>query len=221
MVALASAIAWLVADLSSNRPYAHPVIHYWNVAAGWISFLGLTLILSALKGAWTKQMELTRTDALTGAANERYFQEFAQVEVDRARRYRHPITMAGIALDGLEALGERFGRSGGDTVLRATARTIQGSIRTSDLVARLGSDRFGLLLTEMGPDYAETVIVRLHENLLKTLRDHGWPVTFSIGVITFVQPASNVEEMRRTVDELMGQIRGSGKNVVKREVFDL
>lgn len=221
IVALASAAAWLAADLCSGRVYAHPAIRYWNVAAGWISFLGLALILSALKVAWARQMELTRTDTLTGAANVRHFYEFAQVETDRARRYRHPVTIAYIDIDDFQALNERFGRSTGDAILRTTAQAIQESVRTSDLVARLGSDEFGIIFTEIAPDSVETVIMRLHENLLRAVRDRGWEVTFSIGVVTFAQPSTTIDEMMRTVSEVMEQIRGSGKNAVKREVFDL
>jgi len=148
MISIASAITWLIADFTSGHIYSHSAIPYWNMSVRLGTFLIITFLLSTLKSALEHEKELARTDSLTGIANRRYFIELANMEINRACRYKHPFTIVHIDLDNLKAVNDRFGHSTGDTVLRLVVNTIQNNIRATDIVARLGGDEFVILLPE-------------------------------------------------------------------------
>jgi diguanylate cyclase (GGDEF)-like protein len=183
------------------------------------SFVILTFILSALKSTLKQEKETSRIDFLTGIRNRRYFIELVNMEINRARRYEHPFTMACIDLDNFKTVNDCFGHSTGDILLRLVARTIQENIRVTDTVARLGGDEFAILLPETGRNGAEVILQKIQKINLDIMRRHGWPVTLSIGVATFTSPPSTVDQTLRISDQLMYHAKNNGKNSIRHEVF--
>jgi len=141
------------------------------------------------------------------------------MEINRARRYGHPFTMVCLDLDNFKTVNDRFGHSTGDVLLRLVARTIQENIRATDTVARLGGDEFAILLPETGLNIAEVIMERIQEINSDILRKHGWPVTLSVGVVTFMSPPATVDEVLRISDRLMYTAKDNGKNSIRYEVL--
>jgi diguanylate cyclase (GGDEF)-like protein len=214
-----STLAWLIVDLTSGATYSNSAIPYWNGVSRLSSFFILTIVLSSLKSTLKQEKELSRIDFLTGIRNRRYFIELANMEINRTRRYEHPFTMVCLDLDNFKAVNDCFGHTTGDILLRLVARTIRENIRVTDTVARLGGDEFAILLPETGRDVAEVIIQRVQKVNLDYMRKHGWPVTLSIGVVTFRSPPSTVDEMLRISDQLLYNAKNNGKNSIKYEVF--
>jgi diguanylate cyclase (GGDEF)-like protein len=213
------ALTWLIADLTSGTTYFPPDIPYWNGVARLGSLFILTFILSALKNTLKQEKEFSRIDFLTGVRNRRYFIELVNMEINRARRYDHPFTVVCIDLDNFKTVNDCFGHSTGDILLRLVARTIQENIRATDTVARLGGDEFAILMPETGRDVAEVILQKVRKINLEIMRNHGWPVTLSIGVVTFTSPPSTVDETLRISDQLMYSAKNNGKNSIRHEVF--
>jgi diguanylate cyclase (GGDEF)-like protein len=218
ILSMLSALTWLIVDLSSGATYSFSDIPYWNGVARLSSFFILTFILSALKNTLKQEKEFSRIDFLTGIRNRRYFIELVNMEINRARRYEHPFTMVCIDLDNFKTVNDCFGHSTGDILLRLVARTIQENIRVTDTVARLGGDEFAILLPETGRNIAEVMMQKVQKINLDILRKHGWPVTLSIGVVTFMSPPSTVDETLRISDQLMYNAKNNGKNSIRYEV---
>jgi len=213
-----SAMIWSIAEHASGATYLDNAIPYWNCIARLGYFLILTFVLSALKSAIEKEKELSRIDFLTGAGNGRTFIELANMEINRARRYEHPLTVAYIDLDNFKTINDRFGHSTGDNLLRLVAATIKDNIRMTDTVVRMGGDEFAILLPETGPELAEAITRKIQKINLELMQKNGWPVTFSIGVVTFISPPSTVDEILKRSDNLMYSAKNSGKNRIKYEV---
>jgi PleD family two-component response regulator len=76
-----------------------------------------------------------------------------------------------------------------------------------------------VLLPESGNESAEPFFNKLHQVLSDVARQNRWPVTFSIGVVTFIDPPESIDEMIRIVDDVMYLVKGSGKNLVRYEMF--
>lgn len=213
-----SAMIWSIAEHASGITYLDEAIPYWNCIARLGYFLILTFVLSALKSAIEKEKELSRIDFLTRVGNGRYFIELADMEINRARRYEHPLTVAYIDLDNFKTINDRFGHSTGDNLLRCVADTIKSNIRMTDTVVRMGGDEFAILLPETGPELAEAITRKIQKINLELMQKNGWPVTFSIGVVTFISPPSTVDEILKRSDNLMYSAKNSGKNRIKYEV---
>jgi diguanylate cyclase (GGDEF)-like protein/putative nucleotidyltransferase with HDIG domain len=88
------------------------------------------------------------TDALTGLANHRSFQERLREEVARAHRYGRPLSLVLIDLDVFKVVNDAHGHAAGDQALAEVARRLQTLARPGDVLARLGGDEFGWVLAE-------------------------------------------------------------------------
>ncbi|MGH7507260.1 MAG: GGDEF domain-containing protein, partial [Longimicrobiales bacterium] len=155
----------LLADTLGDSVYAHPATRYWNAVMLTAVFFVVAAIQSALCSALRHERELSRTDALTGVANARYFTELARREQRRARRYRTPLTVAYVDLNDFAAINRMHGVDTGDQVLREVAHAIAASVREIDVVARMGDDEFTILLPQADAAGARIVLGRMEGEL--------------------------------------------------------
>lgn len=220
LVAVLSALDWLVADLLNRPAYVRPVTRYWNLVVEGGVFLVFALTVAALRSHMDNERSLARTDPLTGLANRRAFLASLGLGLESARRHGRPFTMAYVDVDGFKAVNDRLGHAGGDALLVATSATLLASLRTVDVVARLGGDEFALFLPETEAAAARALLQRLQEGLRATGGRHGWPVTFSIGAITFDTPPAAVDEMIRSADRAMYEAKRAGKDRLNHEVAE-
>jgi diguanylate cyclase (GGDEF)-like protein len=189
----------------------------WN-ALIWLGFfLMLTVIVARLKELYFAEKQLSRVDNLTRIANRLAFYEIANMEKNRARRFGQPITLAYVDLDGFKEVNDAMGHAVGDQLLLSVARTMQKSIRQTDAVARMGGDEFALLLPNTNTDAASQVLRKLVNELNRRMQQNHWPVTFSIGAVTFLAPPESLQEMIRRADEAMYSAKTSGKNRLEQK----
>jgi diguanylate cyclase (GGDEF)-like protein len=217
-MAVISATAAFLIDFRLRYEASHPAVLYWNFLLELGLFSTMALVLAELKRALKHEKALALTDALTGAANRRAFYRQANIELERARRYGHPFTLLHMDLDNFKEVNDSFGHQVGDTLLCTVVETIQGHARAIDLLARLGGDEFALLLPETRSQSVRVVLEKIRGDLLDIMRENGWPVTFSIGAITFASPPGSVTEMVQMTDALMYSVKNNGKNSVRWEV---
>ena len=101
------------------------------------------------------------TDALTGLANRRQFEEFADEQYRLAARYGSPFSLIFLDIDQFKAINDNHGHATGDHVLIAVAATLRASARGADLVARIGGDEFAVALPSTGLEEAVATAERL------------------------------------------------------------
>ena len=199
-------------------PYYQPLV-YWNAFIILGFFLVVTCSLAKLKAALDKERIHARTDYLTEALNSRSFRELVETGLIRAKRYKSQMTVAYIDLDNFKIVNDGLGHSVGDELLRRVVQTIRGNLRRTDTVARLGGDEFAILLPETSSEQARILVDRIQESLLKVMRTNDWPVTLSIGVVSFVSPPSTFDELIRVADSTMYCAKSGGKNQVNYAVI--
>jgi len=95
--------------------------------------------------------------------------------------------------------------------------TISNNIRPSDLLARTGGDEFALLFPDTDFASSAQVLNRLRENFQSIMTDKSYPVSLSIGTVTFTIVPSSLEEMLKKADTLMYSVKKEGKNNIKHE----
>ncbi len=217
LLALAGSVAWHLIDILEN-PTIPPAAGVWN---GVVRFCTLTLVSSLVSRLHTgvhRERRLARTDPLTGAANARTFYEVTENEADRARKASAPLTLAYLDVDDFKQLNDRLGHAAGDAALRHVVETIHHDLAGSGLLARLGGDEFALLLPDLEPGEALALLLRLQEQLSHEMARCGWPVTLSVGAITFLRPGTDVDLMIRRIDALMYKAKRKCKGRVEHAI---
>lgn len=211
LISMACALSWQLVEAAEGST-ASALVHLWNGTARFGIFVVTSSLLSRLRLSLYLEKKLARSDPLTGAANGRTFYEGVAMAVERALRVEQPVTLAYIDLDNFKWLNDKLGHSAGDEALCDLVHSIHQDIRLTDLFARLGGDEFALLLPNCNKDDARTLLKRIRENFLEVMASKRWPVTLSIGAMTFPKPPRDVDAMVRSVDDLMYRAKKGGKN---------
>ena len=206
---------WLWADLFLNHPYSESFVIYWNTFIRASFFFLFAFLLNSLRSAYIRERSFARTDGLTRIVNSRYFHELLEVEIERSKRFKHPVTLAYIDLDNFKTVNDRFGHTTGDNALILIADCIKNNVRSIDFLGRLGGDEFALLFPETDQNSVRSVIAKLQNGLLHVMQQHRWPITFSIGVLTCDTMYPDADELIKLADELMYSVKNTSKNAIK------
>lgn len=209
---LAFATRFIADSATGKFSFQNTELHYWNLSIEFLFLLIMSLLFSALRRNLDSEKGRASTDPLTGILNRRSFFELTEYEINWWRRYSQPFTVAYIDLDNFKNINDRLGHHVGDALLIAVATTISSNIRSTDMLARFGGDEFVLLLPETGSDAALTFLTKIHEHLQRAMTSNSWPVTFSIGAVTYLKTPATVDEVICRADMLMYEVKRSGKN---------
>jgi diguanylate cyclase (GGDEF)-like protein len=220
LFALLSAFIWYSVDtVISDHPYSHPLIPVWNTGVRLVLFLIIIQFLVQLKFQLNNEKGLSRTDSLTGVLNGRGFAEVAEKMFELASRHGRPTCLAYIDLDDFKQVNDRRGHGEGDKVLQTVGEVFLETLRKTEVAGRLGGDEFAIVLPETNEAGAQAVFNKLRKNLALALQQHNWPVSFSIGVISFDLPPANFDEAVKLADALMYRVKKSGKNNILFEHY--
>lgn len=119
-----------------------------------------------------------------------------------------------IDVDHFKEVNTRFGRSWGDEALRVIADVIRASVRSGDLVGRLGGEEFGIFLPNAGRENAEEVAERVRKVIADTLFEPGGKrclLTVSVGGIVF-EDQLVFDELIEAAEEQMVLAKRGGRN---------
>lgn len=203
-------------DLDSFK--SNSFADYWNASIIFLLFLSISYLLHKLRVALEREKELARIDDKTGVANKRLFLELAGLEVKKAHRFRHHLTVIYMDIDDFKKINASLGYMMGDKLLKTVAETLKSTLRETDIIARIGGDEFIILLPGSGYESSQTVINRVQKKILETLQNNEWNATFSIGAITFISPPKSAEEIIHRTDRLMYSVKTNGKNQLNHKM---
>ena len=219
IISLASALSWDLNDIYAGKVFSHYVIPYLNTLIRFNIFIIISLFLMEIRRQLNQVAYLADTDGLTGLANIRCFNEDLKFETKRNKRYKRPFTLVYIDCDNFKEVNDTHGHDAGDRLLRDVANTLRTNLRNSDIVARIGGDEFAILLPETDYDGANAILHKFHKKLLLTMKLNRWPVTFSIGAVTFQNALSDIKDMVKAADDLMYDVKTNGKNDIIHELW--
>lgn len=193
--------------------------------AGWLSLRMAGGVLASLDAAHTalrRQKEyaelLARTDALTGLANRRAFDEAAEQEVQRALRYNTPLALVLTDIDRFKAINDRFGHHVGDQVLQHFARILSDSVRNIDLVGRWGGEEFAILMPGTDLEEAARAAERMRlavQDAVPPLDDRECLYTVSFGVAAFRTETPTITSLLGRADAALYRAKDLGRNRVE------
>jgi two-component system cell cycle response regulator len=161
---------------------------------------------------------LATTDALTGANNRRRFTEISERELQRCKRYGHPLSVMILDADKFKNVNDTYGHEAGDRVLKTLAEVCKTQLRDVDVFGRFGGEEFTLTFPEttreMAIEAAERLRVALSESPVEL--DDGTTIDFtvSIGATVLMDEADTLGIMLQRADAALYQAKENGRNRV-------
>ena len=219
-ISLISTVIWFVSNKLAGQEHSNIFIFYWNAAIRAGFFLTTTFLLTEIRILLEQERNLSRTDLLTGILNRRAFYEFTEYQIESLKRVFRPFAVIYFDIDDFKNINDQLGHHVGDLLLQSVTKTIRVLIRSNDRLVRLGGDEFMLYLPETGTNESHTIASRLFKNLNRVMEENKWPVSFSLGVITFLKIPGSVDEIIRIADELMYEAKKDGKNKVQYGAYE-
>jgi diguanylate cyclase (GGDEF)-like protein len=163
--------------------------------------------------------QLAVTDELTGIYNRRVFMEMAEGEMSRSLRYHTVFSFIKIDLDRFKLINGQYGRILGDRVLQEIAGTLSRRVRKVDIVGRLSSEKFGVVLPETGESGARQAALRFHAALkqLDIRSDSGEQVNLKVnmGVSAVAEGDTSMDMLIARADAALNLAQQHGRDRVE------
>jgi diguanylate cyclase (GGDEF)-like protein len=220
LISIFSAITWALSDLMSGHIYSNFAVPLWNTAMMLGMFMVVSYSVATAKKLFVKEREHAHIDDLTGIANIRFFYEQARIGISKAAINKRPLTLAYIAVDNLPYINNTFGHIVGDYLLHEVAQTMMSTVRSADIISRLGGATFAILMQETKNESAIAIMYTMQAHLLNLVKKHGWPVTFDTSVVTCDGTICTLDELIATAEGLISAAGKTGKNMVKFKILD-
>lgn len=171
-----------------------------------------------------KQLEfMAYHDSLTQLPNRRYLvREFPSL-IKKANLMHHSMAVLFIDGDDFKYVNDQFGHDIGDAFIREFGSAVSKSLRTQDLVIRLGGDEFIVILTGLATNHQarvnqiKQIIQRIQSNLQKGwfIEDIHFSPTSSMGVACYPDHAEDLDELLEIADHALYEAKKIGKNSCK------
>ncbi|MFT5807424.1 MAG: two-component system cell cycle response regulator [Moritella dasanensis] len=165
-----------------------------------------------------KYRELASRDALTGALNRRKFNLILKQEIGFAKQDKQKLSLLLLDIDHFKNINDAYGHGGGDQVLRDFYDACFSSVKSSDIVARIGGEEFAILMPETNSTQAYIIAERVRHNISKLQVPYGADnirLTVSIGLAQWHEHDSfNTEEFISHTDKALYQAKDEGRNCV-------
>ncbi|MEA3354174.1 MAG: diguanylate cyclase [Campylobacterota bacterium] len=160
-----------------------------------------------------KVEELSVTDQLTKLYNRLKLEEVYDIEIQRAQRYNHPMSMILLDIDHFKSVNDNYGHDIGDETLKDVASLLKHSVRKTDIVGRWGGEEFIVV----APETSLENTIKLAEKIRKKIEEHRFNVigtkTSSFGVSTYHE-GDTQETLVKRADDALYEAKGTGRNKV-------
>ncbi len=165
-----------------------------------------------------REKRLAYYDQLTGLPNRQLFYDRLGQALAAAYSQMGKVALMFLDLDGFKKVNDTHGHDIGDMLLKEVARRLQGCVRTSDTISRLGGDEFTVILSSINsPDDAANIAQKIIDTIAPPYQLGGVTVrvTTSIGISVYPSDASTSVDLIKYADSSMYEAKQSGKNAYR------
>lgn len=175
----------------------------------------LEIVQDEMKETQKLNQQLALHDSLTGLPNRTLLFERMAWGIENAERNGDMIAVLFIDLDGFKEVNDTFGHDCGDSILKAVAARLKGSVRKNDTVARYGGDEFVIVLMQLKnlsdvDTIAEKIVQAFHAGF--QINDCSFKITVSIGISLFPYDNDDINGLLKNADSAMYKVKKSSKN---------
>lgn len=173
----------------------------------------LSWVNQQLQRQLDENRELAERDALTRIANRYRLEKALQLECERAKRFRQPLSLIAMDLDDFKPINDRYGHARGDAALVRVVDVLHTCLRAQDLLARWGGDEFVIVLPQASLGEALEVAARLRQAMVQVEPVGDCQLTMSYGVVQW-QEGEDQHALLARADTALYRAKGNGKNAI-------
>ncbi|QYG10151.1 EAL domain-containing protein [Janthinobacterium sp. PAMC25594] len=154
-------------------------------------------------------------DTLTQLINRREFEHLVAGALRTAKQEGHAHALLYLDLDQFKVINDTCGHAAGDVLLRLLAKMLQGKMRDSDILARLGGDELGVLLPHCPLDHARLIGEQLRQAIHEfpfTWDERSFELGVSIGIVEINQDSKSMSELLSAADQACYLAKEQGRN---------
>ena len=176
---------------------------------------GTIMDITDRKSAENVLRHIANHDALTDLPNRSMFNECLRHALNRSNRNHADVAVLFIDLDRFKIVNDTFGHTAGDRLLQDCASLLVSVLRRSDIVARLGGDEFAVIVEQAGglagiSAVAKKVLSAFEKPFI--VDGHEFTVGASIGISTYPEDGTDVEELLKNADTAMYRAKIEGNS---------
>jgi diguanylate cyclase (GGDEF)-like protein len=181
-----------------------------------VSFANIAAITLQNAQLFQKTIAGGMYDDITGLYNAIYFNERFSEEVKRSHRYNATLSLMLVDIDNFTRINDEYGAEWGDNILKEVAEIIKAHTRETDVIARIQSDEFAVLLLQSDKSSAVLISerIRMAVEMRSIARQKKTKIhsSLSIGVANFPSDAQGKEDLISKVEEALQQAKKKGGN---------
>lgn len=193
---------------------SHPIFLDGKVIGAVVTFIGIAERMEAQQDLWNK----ANFDELTGLPNRNLLYDRLEQAIAHCARLGSQVALLYIDLDGFKTVNDRLGYAVGDKLLRLAAERLESCVRESDTVARMGGDKFTIVLPQVNQESeVEVVAVKALEHLSQAFRVGGGEVRVSgsVGIALYPRDGFNGVALIKHANVAMCKAKGSGRDAYR------
>lgn len=164
--------------------------------------------------------KLANTDALTGLPNRRFIDSSYIKDSHLYPEEYFPISLLWLDLDNFKRINDTLGHAVGDNVLKHVSACLLDSVRSSDIVCRVGGEEFIILISQTTLSSGIAIAEKVRDNLERSpfsMENNVVKITASIGIVE-ITPNDDFADVMKKADKLLYQAKNKGKNRVEYQV---
>lgn len=215
----------LLSDISKEVSEANKIIYRGTIG---VLVLGSMLILffywmvgrigQHIENNEQILLDLATHDGLTGLYDHRFFYKKIDQELERARRFKHSLSLFMLDIDHFKRVNDIYGHQSGDAILRGLSELLKERFRSVDWVCRYGGEEIMIILPEtdtLGAEQAaEELRILIEKNPFDIGNERHINITVSIGIVTYPLDADEVSLLVSAVDKALYKAKEDGRNRV-------
>ncbi|MEQ8333953.1 PleD family two-component system response regulator [Nisaea sp.] len=176
-----------------------------------------------LRESYERSLSMALIDSLTGLYNRRYLETYLKGLMDNAVERRKPLALLMLDIDHFKIVNDTHGHLFGDKVLKAVAEALINSLRSVDMIARIGGEEFVVVMPDTTEEFGEAVAERLRRRVSETSVPIGETgesvsVNISIGLTMRTGADKTVEDLMKRADKALYGAKNAGRNRVVSDI---
>jgi len=156
--------------------------------------------------------ELSLIDALTGLKNRKAYDEKMQELFGLYQRHDVSFSIALLDIDDFKKINDTYGHTAGDNTLKEMSHLLSTSIRSSDMLFRIGGEEFILIFPNTSMSAGMKVLEEILKKIEETLLVDGTIATTLSAGLTHIKQGDNQDTLFRRIDTFLYHSKADGKN---------